>query len=159
MLIAPTAAANIERGEPVLDLAFHPSGDRLVGVTAAQAVVVWDTHTWEPLQVLSADQGFFGIAFSDDGSTALTMNNIVGLELRDGLTLEVLDGPVEPAMASWWGQSVGFDDGDRRAATTGPSGAQLWLLDPHDFAAAPRARVELPQRIPAGFHAERAPAS
>ncbi|MCC5995279.1 MAG: carotenoid oxygenase family protein [Oceanicaulis sp.] len=64
----------------------------------------------------------------------------------------------EPAFAPREG-AAGEDDGYVVSlvfdAATGASEARVW--DAQDFTAAPRARVKLPARVPAGFHAAWAP--
>ncbi|MDY7100726.1 MAG: WD40 repeat domain-containing protein [Actinomycetota bacterium] len=112
-------------GDPVLS----PDGRHLVIGNTADRVAVYDTATWELVDLLDPTDGFAEIAFTNDGQRAVVLTGRGELEVRDAEELRtVLRGPVPAPGPTDFSRPVEITADDRFVKTSSPDGAQLWDL-------------------------------
>ena len=105
---------------------FSTDGRRLVYPTESSYVAVYDTATWNLLELLDPSIGFTHLAFTPDGIHAVTLSSR-GLELRDADDLgSVLLGPVPNVDDPGIGRVLEITADGRYLKTGGLTGAQLW---------------------------------
>jgi DNA-binding SARP family transcriptional activator/WD40 repeat protein len=105
---------------------FSPDGQRLVYPTESEYVAVYDTATWNLLELLDPSIGFTHLAFTPDGIHAITLSSR-GLELRDATDLRtVLLGPVPDVGDPGLGRGLAITTDGRYLKTSSLTGAQLW---------------------------------
>ncbi len=87
-----------ERG--VIDLQFHPDGERLATATWAGPARLWSTRTGELLQVLPGPHATMQVRFSDDGRRAITRQNSPSFSSNLCQVVDVRTGqPLTPVLA------------------------------------------------------------
>jgi WD40 repeat protein len=105
---------------------FSTDGERLVYPTGSEYVAVYDTATWNLLELFDPSIGFTHLAFHPDGIHAITLSSR-GLELRDANDLRtVLLGPVLGVDSPSLGRGLEITTDGRYLKTAGLTGAQLW---------------------------------
>jgi len=72
------------------DIKFSPDGSELILAIRNAHVVFYDTSTWRESRALGPEQGFHQLAFSHDGTFALTVHYDRGVEMRSPDVVEVL---------------------------------------------------------------------
>jgi WD40 repeat protein len=105
---------------------FSTDGRRLVYPTESEYVGVYDTDTWNLVELLDPTVGFTNLAFTPDGAHAITLSSR-GLELRDANDLRsVLLGAVPGVDDPGTGRVLEITTDGRYLKTAGFNGAQLW---------------------------------